>query len=279
MMDSNVREASLLGLPTELRLKIYDLILQADVDCLVVDDIHHSSDSNGTQARLIPNSKAIFSSSIPWLNLLSTCHKIETELRSHVENASGKNTGNRTYVLELKVCNAYSSPVASRTVKWRRIPCPPNDARRLIIHVTKCCGPGPWTDGGSASLARAIYQILNHTVHLGPRMFRQSLLSKHMQLRELVINVDIGVTCNPPIPGCNTDAIINWQNFHGGWAQISRTGFFTDYLEVTRLRNNEGDEVEIPTEYQKLPALPGYWRGLGFQWGITGLQCANYFTL
>ncbi|KAK5173676.1 uncharacterized protein LTR77_002357 [Saxophila tyrrhenica] len=279
-MATTIPEASLLGLPTELRLRIYDYVLQADINCPIVVDIVHSSDSNGTQAALIPNAEAAFSSKIPWLNLRTTCRRISHELQSYVQDSScQKNDFNRTYVLDLEVSRHYDRGPATRTVTWRSIPCAPAQARYIIMNVITRSGPGPWTDGGSASLARAVYQVLNHAVHMGPRIFRKSLLPHHMKLQDLIINIDIGVYCSAPIRGCNTNPEINGSLFQSGWMQISRTGFWSGYLERTRLKTNGEEEVVIPTEWQMSPALPGYWRGLGFQWGITGLQCANYFTL
>jgi hypothetical protein len=268
MMVDNHPEASLLGLPTELRLKIYEHLILADIDCKI--------DSNGTQATLIPHSEYELSASVAWLNLPLTCKAIADELRSLVENSSPlKSTPNRTYVMELNVYKVDGrKPI--RTATWRRIPCAPTQAQAIIMKVNTSSGPGPWTEGGAASLARALYQLLNYTMHLGPRIFRTALLPEHMVLRELQVDVDVGENCNPPASGCNTDAEINWRLFVGGWRQISRTGFLTGYLETTRLRAKGGEEFEVATEYQKLPALPGYWRGYGFQWGI---ECAGYRTL
>ncbi len=278
-MTTTIPRASLLGLPAELRLKIYDFTLLADVDCRVIDDIDHSKDSNGTHATLIPNPRADLALAIPWLNLLLTCRIISSELRSYLrESACLKHNENRTYVLDLKVLGSQVQK-PRRTIIWRRIPCAPNEANCLVMNVSTRPEPGPWTEGGPASLARALHQVLNHTVHLGPRMVRDTLLEKHMELQDLLINVEIGSTCSSPAIGCDSDPKFNWGLFKGAWTKVSRTGFLFGYFELIRLKNNENEEVEVRPQWQKVPSVPGHWRNYGYDWGIESLQCAGYFTL
>lgn len=151
------------GLPTELRAKIYDYVLHMDVDCIVLKNIEHVTGSNGTQAVLIPNIRANVRSLIPWLNLQLTCKAIAVEMRSYMKGASFLNVElNRTYALDLEVYHNSVSSKHDRLVKWRSIPCPPTHAKFLVVNVLPRRGPAPWTEGGPASLARAIYQILNH---------------------------------------------------------------------------------------------------------------------
>jgi hypothetical protein len=258
---------SFLGLPTELRLRIYEYVFAADINARVIENIQHSSGSNGTQALMIPNETMALQNSIPWLRLPLVCRQIYEELQSGILNRKR----DRTYIADLEVCNDPSSKVI-RSVTWKRIPCTPAEAQHLIINVVTRSGPGPWTEGGPASLARAIYQLLNHTVHLGPRIFRHSLLPEHMSLLDLTINIDIGQNSTPPAIGCNSNVRFNWSLFHGGWQQISRTGFLTGFVDFTSLRSTDGEEHVVPSEYQKVPALPGFWRGYGFQWVSTNIE-------
>lgn len=271
-------EASLLGLPTELRLRIYDFVIHSDLGYKILKDVFHSSDSNGTQATPIPEEGPDFHSFITWLNLPLTCRHIALELQSYVTQCSASEHGhNRTYVMDFEVEN-HVGRAATRSLTWRRIPCKPAQVQNIVINVKHTTGTGPWTDGGAASLARALYQILNRVMHLGPRIFRTTLLSKHMEIQNLYINVDIGTYTKPPATGCNTNPGMNWGLFQGGWKPISRTGFLSGFVEVTRLRSigDDSEEIEIPSEWQRLPGLPGYWRGYGFQWGIA---CAGYRML
>jgi hypothetical protein len=109
---------SFLGLPTELRLRIYEYVFAADINARVIENIRHSSGSNGTQALMIPNETISLQDSIPWLRLPLVCHQIYEELQSGILNRKR----DRTYSADLEVCNNPSSKVV-RSVIWKRIPC------------------------------------------------------------------------------------------------------------------------------------------------------------
>ena len=260
---------SFVGLPTELRLKIYDYVIHADIDCVILKDILHTTGSNGTQAVLVPVPKQNLLCHIPWLNLLLTCNRVAWEMRSHMAESSFLNEEkNRTCVLDLDVYHDSESSKPNRHVTWRSLPCSPSDAQVLVMNVTGRGCPGPWTEGGAASLARALYQLLNHLLHKGPRIVTGHILPEHMVLRELILNINIGENTQQPALGCNTIADYNYRLFVGGWEQISKTGFLSGYLENTKLRGIGEDvsEKDIGVQWQKVPAIPGYWRGYGFQW-------------
>ena len=264
-------ETTFLGLPTELRLKIYNYIIHADPECIILRDIQHVTGSNGTQAVLLGNSKANLRSHLSWLDLQLTCSAIASEIRSYMTGPSFLNVEeNCTYVLDLDVYNNSGSSKANRLATWRSLPCHPADAKVLIVNVATRRGPAPWTEGGPASLARALYQIFNHLVHKGPKIVTTPLLPDHMRLRELIVNVDIGVDCEYPALGCNTVTERNYRLLVTGWGQVSKTGFLMDYLERTKIRriDDDGSEIDIPVEWQKFPSIPGYWSGYGFQWGV-----------
>lgn len=151
-----------MGLPPELRLKIYGYVCHLNIDSTILEDIEHHC-RRGTKATLIPNPKANLNISIPWLSLLLSCRTVHSELKSFmVEGTFLGNPLNRIYVLELEVYNK-DKKKAIRKAVWRKLPCPPEHAEILNINVVTRTGEGPWTEGGPASLARAIYQILNHT--------------------------------------------------------------------------------------------------------------------
>ena len=266
----------ILKLPTEIRLKIYDLIIHSDIDCRIINDVLHTSDSNGTQATLIPNQHAVLKEYIPWLNLQLTCRDIEAEIKSFMGESSFLNRPqNRTYVLDFDVYS-HAGRKAIRSATWRSLPCPPLQAQHIVMNIVSRTGPTPFTEGGAASLARALYQSLNHLMHNGPRFHTNSLLERHMRIEDLVINIDAGSHTATPASGCDANPPSNYSLFKGGWTQISRTGFLNDYVGKTILRSDHSGETEIPSEYQKVPAVPGYWRGYGFQWGI---ECAGYRSL
>lgn len=267
-MAARNEQATLLGIPVELRLKIYDYCLFHDDIGVAIKDIRHTTGSNGTQAGLIPNPGLKLHRQIPWLNLQSTCHFIHSELKSYMTRSKGKEY--RTYVLDLDVyCN--KPPVKSnRLVIWRGLPCPPPMAEHLIINVAARQGEGPWTEGGAASLARAVYQLLNQLFHNGPQLVNGKQLTNHMRVRDLTINVDIGTERNPAEIGCNTMPIHNFQLFTSGWEQISKMGTLVNHLEKTRLCSTGEliSEKDIMVEYKTVPMIPGFWRGYGFEWGV-----------
>ena len=239
--------------------------------CVAAKDIKHTTGSNGTQAVLIPNQGLRLRRHIAWLNLQLTCRFVATEIRSYMsENSFLNDKSNRTYELDLKVyCN--TPPLKSiRPVVWRSLPCAPDKVDIVIINVAACEGPGPWTEGGAASLARALYQLLNQLLHKGPRLVAGKRLLNHMRLKELVINVDIGTERSPPELGCNTQPPYNFRTLMSGWEQISRTGSLVNFLERTTLCSTGTlvIEKEIEVEYKTVPLIPGFWRGYGFEWGV-----------
>ncbi|KAK3681529.1 hypothetical protein LTR37_020872 [Vermiconidia calcicola] len=252
MSSPGHREASFLGLPAELRLKIYEYLVHTDINCRILDNVLHTSGCRGTAARLILNPSATLSSSVPWLSLLMTCRDVASELNWFMNDAALLNDErNRT------------------CATWRSLPCKPSQARNVVMNVKARSGSGPWTEGGAASLARALYQMLNHVAHNGPRLERHSQLKEHMRLQELILNIDIGEYTSPPALGCNTFPDFNYALFQGGWTQISKTGFLMGYVGKTLLRSEGKEQMEVATEWQKVPSVPGYWRGYGFQWGVN----------
>ncbi len=151
-MANEIRQASLLGLPTELRLKIYEYAIEIDVDCTIVSDIYHSTGSSGTQAILLPGRDFDPYRHIPLLTLPSTCRTITADLRSSLtRTVSGTCRPDRTYELDVDVENRPGQK-ALRSVTWRRLPCAPDQAEALVMNVKIVAGTSSWTEGGPASL-------------------------------------------------------------------------------------------------------------------------------
>jgi hypothetical protein len=250
---------------------MYDYCIHTDLICVAAKDIKHTTGSNGTQAVLIPNQGLSLRRHIAWLNLQLTCRFVATEIRSYMTETSFLNDkNNRTYELDLDVYCNFPPAKSIRPVVWRSLPCAPDKVDIVIINVAAREGPGPWTEGGAASLARALYQLLNQLLHKGPRLVAGKRLSNNMRLSELVINVDIGMERSPPELGCNTQPSYNFRTLMSGWEQISRTGALVNFLERTRLCST-GElaiEKEIVVEYKTVPLIPGFWRGYGFEWGV-----------
>lgn len=234
MSIENTR-ATLLGLPAELRLRIYEYVCHLEIDCTILNNIEHYM-SRGIKARLILNQEANLRSNIPWINLSSTCKIIAAELKFFMLEASFLNSQiNRIYSLDLEVYNAQTQDAVRKAI-WRQIPCPPQHAQILVMNIATSSGFGPWTDGGPASLARAVYQMLNHTCHNGPRMIRRHELKSHMQVKDLIINIDIGGTIRPPRSACNTDPEYNYSQFVKAFQQISKAGLLFGYVGSIKVR-------------------------------------------
>ena len=267
-MPISTSRATFLGLPTELRLRVYDYTIHTDTKCSILKDIQHiSGPTKGTQAILMLNPEAKIIRSIPWLNLRLTCKTVHYELESFMADAVFMNNEqNHTYVLDLDVSHqAESKP--RRPVTWRSLPCPPTRAKVLIINVAARPGPGPWTEGGAASLARALYQIFNHLFHNGPRLVADQQLPDHMRLRHVIINVDKGLHNPKPAVGCNSEPQFNYDLFFAGFVQISRTGLLFGYVDKIRLCSSRSRE-ELEVGYKARPAVLGAWQNYGFGWGV-----------
>ena len=232
--------ATLLGVPAELRRRIYDYVCHLDIDCNVLGNIEHYC-SRGIKARLIVNPEADLTATISWINLSLSCRKIALELNSFMlERSLFNNETNRIYSLDLNVHNAQKEAI--RTATWRKIPCPPRHAQILVMNIKIASGCGPWTDGGPASLARAVYQMLNHTCHNGPRMVRRHTLRNHMQIKDLIINIDIGSVIRPPRSACNTDPEYNYAQFVKAFQQISKAGLLFGYVGNIKVRRIEDED-------------------------------------
>lgn len=269
-MVAFIEKATFLGLPTELRLRIYDFAIHADIDCTILTDIDHTADPRrGTQATLIPNPDAKFSRAVPWYNLKQTCKSVTSELHNFMTDISFRNDElNRTYILDLAIHNDWMSK-PERALRWRHLPCYPTQAQFLVINVITLSGSGPWTEGGPGSLARAVFQILNHLCHNGPRILTKQQLPDHLQIWQLTINVErLGAATMSPAPGCNSDPRFNYALFIGGWEQISRSGHLHGFVENIKLQNHFEGERIMAVEHKSTPEMPGPWRNYGFYWGV-----------
>lgn len=157
-MESN--PATLLGLPTELRLKIYDDVLSFDRGRLA---IYHPAfpsghewrfkyeglwtPEDGDSTRIIRHDASL--PRISWLSLLSTCSTIREELQGHMRSpaachttppsrSTGEDDANggsadATHTYELRI--TASRKELAGTVLLSR-PCVPKDCKALTAHIT-----------------------------------------------------------------------------------------------------------------------------------------------
>ena len=131
-------QASLLGIPPELRLHIYDYVLEMDLDCQVLTRMDHKPRTS------VPIRSPDTHLRLPWLSLMRSCKDIGAEISFHMQAAlsdTSVTTRRHTYVLELDVQHTVQN------VTWRRISCAPQDARVLVAHCHvdaewQCYGDG-----------------------------------------------------------------------------------------------------------------------------------------
>ena len=270
-MAHATNRASLLGLPAELRLKIYDYANHTDINCLVLENVTHTSGpSTGTRAILIRKADANLALSIPWLNLRFSCKSIQSELDAFMTKAAFLNAEqNRTYTLDVEIENDDSTIKASRRATWRALPCPASYMQVLVMNVSASSEFGPWTEGGAASLARAVYQILNHLCHNGPQIITRHQLKDHMRFCELIINVDQGTAIKREnvASGCDSNPKFNYSLFANGLCQLARKGYMFGYVEKVKLCSDDGDVQEFAVQDKPDPVVASAWRNYGFGWG------------
>ncbi|KAF7351219.1 hypothetical protein MSAN_01553000 [Mycena sanguinolenta] len=127
-----------LGLPTELRLRIYEAVFDSPLDCQVTRRIRNKPPAHTVPA--LP---------VPWLRLMLVCKAITEELR-HLHTSR-----NTTY--ELEIDNLDKRHRIADEVTWRRIPCPPSSIRTLQANLTLHVGTTFWGDGGPMPLLSELY--------------------------------------------------------------------------------------------------------------------------
>ncbi|KAF8138073.1 hypothetical protein K438DRAFT_1996397 [Mycena galopus ATCC 62051] len=171
-MSSQSTPSLLLDLAAELRLQIYDAVLDLPLDCKVARWKPSKQPAQTVPARL----------PIPWLSLMLVCKEIANELEHHIHAS-----GNTTY--ELEVDNLQSRRSIAGKVTWRQIPCPPSSARTLQAAVTFTSNTRFWGDGGPMPILSELYQVLNCFIHNGPMLSRRSPLDKHIHLDALILQI------------------------------------------------------------------------------------------
>ncbi|KAJ7266978.1 hypothetical protein B0H12DRAFT_1230088 [Mycena haematopus] len=169
----------MLDLPSELRLQIYDAVVDLPLDCKVVrrkkPKTFETAQTNITKSTCL---------SIPWLSLVLACKTIANELQHHVYTS-----GNVTY--ELEVDNLQSPRSIAHEVTWRRIPCLPSSVRTLQADLVFDWKTRFWGSGGPNSILSELYQVLNCFIHNGPLLVRRSPLVQHLHLETLILQIRV----------------------------------------------------------------------------------------
>ena len=272
-MANEISRASLLGLPTELRLKVYDHAIHTDTECVVLSDVVETRICENKGRHLnavpVPNQDADSLRNIPLVSLQLTCKTIAAETmdwlatnRAHMEDDQ-----NSTYVMDLDVYGLDDgSP--QRQVTWRKLPCSPGTARMLVVNIAAHSAPTPWAGGGPISLNRALYQVLNHLCHNGPRIITGSQLKNHMHLKQLQINLHIGPYDLKPAGNRDSNCQMNYGHFKGAWEKLAICGLLFGYVDNIAILTDRGERDGFVTTRRDAPKVPPCWSGYGFDWGV-----------
>ena len=135
--------ASLLGLPRELRLQIYDFILSDSTSFTPLNGMTGGHGKNGFYTSAMRNPDARLR--LPWLGLLLTCGEIADEIQGLFRQSVDADSARTTYVMATDIGSGRGRMGA---VTWRHIPCAPSDARVLVVECGCDGSPQLGGDGG-----------------------------------------------------------------------------------------------------------------------------------
>ncbi|KAF7344624.1 hypothetical protein MSAN_01944700 [Mycena sanguinolenta] len=262
----------LLGLPTELRLQIYDGVVHLPIDCEVARRPSSQQPGPAQPAPVL---------SIPWLSLALVCKTITEELRDYLHTS-----GNTTYELEIDNTDPKQKQRSiPKTVTWRRIPCPPSSVRTLKANLVLHFGTRFWGCGGPMPILSQLYQVLNHFIHNGPFLARQSPLVNRIHLSTLIVQLCVK---NPDPEERRAQgrqpydkAFVDKQKKrHRGRLQtyVSRVvarGLLFGAVDkiVCRWAEGEFDDDDKVREWEVSSQEIGdmtEWEQYGFEWGVPG---------
>jgi hypothetical protein len=240
-------QASLLGLPQELRFLIY-----ARVRCLP---------TNGP-LRLLA-----------WLQLQQTCRVIREEILEHVNVATGKaSVLLHTYVVELKVARGSVAPFESlEPVEVKQIPCTPDQCQ--VIAATIHAPPGGHLrlggDGGPMAILRDFFNCLRDMLQRGPLIHRGRKLRQPMHVERLEIHL---------ISEDDGFARYLWAKYSelGLWFQrLNKTRILVGYVDqivITDSRRQDGVKEIIEVHGDRATRWPENLVRYGYVWDVEDPQ-------
>ena len=91
-----------------------------------------------------------------------------------------------------------------------------------------------------------------------------------MQLRDVIINIDIGKAMRPPRLECNIEPEYNCSDLIKGFRQVVLAGLPFGLISNMKIRQmDHEDSVDISVGSRAPIAMfPGGWENYGFQWGV-----------
>ena len=266
--------ASFLGLPVELRLRIYQCVVEIDVDHVVLPKITtREGRRHGYRAHFDPNEYTALITQLPWINLKKTCKIIEAELASFMSAKSFlDNRSNREYVLDLDLYSDDRFEFVSAT--WRKVPCPPNHAQCITINVIDTAKAPLTTPEGStwnratfgspyAAGCRILFQLVNHICHNGPCIIRKHRLSKYMRVQEVAFNLwSTSAPVGSGAPQFDSDEFIN------ALTNVVQQGTFHGYVETVTINSARTCQPVVMQICPRKAYLESAWNMHGFGWGV-----------
>lgn len=270
------QKASLLGIPTELRLAVYDVVLNTDLDCRILEGWESGHGRQGFWSRPRRNEQARLD--VAWCNLLLTCKTIHDELEPHMSQTL---TG--VYIADIERRSQHS--LGSFT--WRRLDCHPRNVKQMIVRF-KHEGDFKstfWGDAAPHPIVRELFQTLNVLLHCGPRMDIKRELPEPMHIDKLAIIPvlpDLIPGTHPSYRKTNfyrrhriSDQL---RDFASNVCQQGIVYGLVDRFEVMMGKkafepgtNIWGMDVEDLGDWE----MPGHWHGYGFEWGMDQFRQAS----
>ncbi|TKA65424.1 hypothetical protein B0A55_09381 [Friedmanniomyces simplex] len=145
--NNRMKKKGLLGIPRELRLQIYESLLDEDVNYNVLKRWTGGHGPDGFYATPIRNREAHLT--LPWLSLMLSCRATASEMRSFMRDHIGGDAKHITYVMAADLGNGHSD---LREITWQRLPCAPSDVEVLVVECgAEADGFVCWGDGGCVS--------------------------------------------------------------------------------------------------------------------------------
>ncbi|KAH9906233.1 hypothetical protein F4778DRAFT_637611 [Xylariomycetidae sp. FL2044] len=273
------KQASLLGIPREVRQCIYAYTIHQDLDCEVVKVYKDCWRNRSFATRILHDPD--FKFSVPWVNLLLTCTVVRAELHDYMNSPSIHDAEEScAYVMDIT-----AMPAGLGTTTWRHIPCRPSQATKLVVNMhfheeriepetDRWHGVDFWGCGGPRGIVRQLYQTLNLLLHYGPALWRQTLLHHPMRLKTMILNVttkrdwsQVVYKSLTPVPTeIRAEISGPGRDLSAMISTLIKSGLLWGYVDKIEL-NDALCYREFGMDEVADARLPAYWNGYGFEWG------------
>ncbi|KAK6432936.1 hypothetical protein LTR95_010891 [Oleoguttula sp. CCFEE 5521] len=263
-------EATLLGLPRELRDNIYAHVLKTDVDYKVAKDWHQRYGSQRYYDRSERLDGPLREHVVPWTSLALVCKPVNDELSNYmhgtVDHGESRSNDLTTWKLDVELPRR-----GIGAVTWRRLPCAPHDVSVLDVTINAAEDIRFWGDGGPTETVPCLYQLLNAILHCGSHLRWTHPLPQHLRLTEIRICVE----------GSGPPRYQTWTTGDDGEAETVRygdnfsglnnlVGMLVGYVDVVRIFDGVDEVVEKLDKERSIDnvrVVPAHWDGYGFGWG------------